>query len=332
MRREAKLFLDTLPAKATINLTEMWQALATAFPGLAGSADLRSHLAGLVDELAEKGVFSLPKGKKGYDYGGNIRLPLSVKRSDMRQKKERLGTRIWSPELVFLAGETLPPDTPWLAMDAWLKSTSGQLQSPCPVRERSLEIFGDDKTLDRLAKTRPFIDGRITLAALGCYQVPMPLAARFESGAPPLALVVENLATYDSIARANKIHRRYRAVVFGNGNAFATGWEDLLRLKAEFGIERCLYFGDLDGLGLSIPFRVANVAGEEFLELATDLYLAMIDGRTDGWRDDGSRLDAGAEEWARKKLPGADEALSRVAAGERLPQEWLTRYWLEKNL
>jgi len=332
VRRDAERFCAALPGRIMIGLGELWRVLNEVSPGLAGGADLRVYLAELLNELEQGGLIALPKGKKSYDYAGTVALPLMIRRLDLQRRRERLGARVWSPELVFLSSQALTPDTPWLAVDAWLKATAGQTRSQAPVRERSLEIFGHDKALDDLIKQRPFAEGLISHTTLGCYQVPMPLAARIETDAPPIALVVENLATYDSIARANSVRKSYRAVVFGHGNAFATGWEGLMRIRIELGILQCRYFGDMDGLGLSIPFRVANAAGDEFLSLASNLYVALVAGRIDSWCPDGSRLDTGAEAWARGKLPELDVEISRVASGKRLPQEWLTLSWLQSNL
>lgn len=329
---DAKRLIDSLPRKTRIPLNEIWKALEAAFPGRQGE-NLRGFLTVLLDELVEKKQVELPKGKWKYDYGGQYKLPLFVKRQGMKKEVERLDFHIWAPELLFLSGKTLPSNTPWLAIDAWLK-TKGTNVAPCPVRERSLEIFGDDKTLGEwLPSTKPFNTSQITFGTLFCYNVPMPLAtSRPQSEAPPRALVVENLATYDSISHANAIRKCYRVIVFGNGNAFSTGWEDLLRIKEDYGVSRCLYFGDLDGLGVSIPYRVSKAAPHAFFDLATDLYMSLISKQGENWQEDGSRLDVGAEEWIRVKLPEAPDVVDLIVEGKRLPQEWLNRQWFESNL
>ena len=44
-----------------------------------------------------------------------------------------------------------------------------------PIKERSLEIFGDEKRLDALRNTVLFDDGRLTLEHLRCFAVAEPM-------------------------------------------------------------------------------------------------------------------------------------------------------------
>jgi hypothetical protein len=64
--------------------------------------------------------------------------------------------------------------------------------TPVPIKERSLEIFGDEKRLDALRKGISLFMGQLPLAALGAFMVPLPLPYRqaFAPGNP--VLVVEN--------------------------------------------------------------------------------------------------------------------------------------------
>jgi hypothetical protein len=51
-----------------------------------------------------------------------------------------------------------------------------------PMRERSLELFGDEKRLDRLATTRVFASGALTLDLLRCHSVSIPFASQWVPG------------------------------------------------------------------------------------------------------------------------------------------------------
>ena len=62
------------------------------------------------------------------------------------------------------------------AVNAYLLSVRGREPVPAPTRERSLQIFGDEKRLDDLRKgDLALFEGRVTLADLHCYTVAPPL-------------------------------------------------------------------------------------------------------------------------------------------------------------
>lgn len=60
-----------------------------------------------------------------------------------------------------------------------------------PAKERSLEIFGDEKRLDQMCKAGMLM-GKLPLSALGCFQVAAPLPYRLADARGKPALVVEN--------------------------------------------------------------------------------------------------------------------------------------------
>jgi len=47
-----------------------------------------------------------------------------------------------------------------------------------PHRERSVQLFGNEKRLDALLRTKLFTSGALTLALLRCYAAPLPLTAQ----------------------------------------------------------------------------------------------------------------------------------------------------------
>lgn len=132
-----------------------------------------------------------------------------------------------------------------------------------PIKERSLQIFGDEKRLDALLASTLFREGRLDLARdLRCEVIGAPLA--WKRG--PLAaarqpvIVIENAATWHSYARWNSERSLFSAVVYGGGNSFVDGVRYFADLCEELGGARpVLYFGDLDPAGLLIPHR-ANAA------------------------------------------------------------------------
>ena len=52
----------------------------------------------------------------------------------------------------------------------------GRAKEFIPIKERSLEIFGDEKRLDALRTTILFSEGRLTLEQLCCFAVAEPLS------------------------------------------------------------------------------------------------------------------------------------------------------------
>lgn len=88
-----------------------------------------------------------------------------------------------------------------------------------PHRERSLEVFGNEKRLDTLMRTRLFTKRLLTLDLLRCFQAPLPLTAQYV-GSPdlnPQLLIVENHATYASVLAAARKRIAEGAVGFGVG-------------------------------------------------------------------------------------------------------------------
>lgn len=164
----------------------------------------------------------------------------------------------WEPELGFLravrigvSGEDL------LKLNAFF-ANAGRHRVAVPVKERSLEIFGDEKRLDALRCTTLFDDNRLALAQLRCFPVAEPLG--WKRGPRPAGpvLVIENASTWDSYCRWNAIHGTFSAVVYGCGNRFVDSVARVDDVFAEIGGQRpVVYFGDLDPQGLRIP-QLAN--------------------------------------------------------------------------
>jgi hypothetical protein len=126
-----------------------------------------------------------------------------------------------------------------------------------PIKERSLQIFGDEKRLDALLASALFRLDRLDLRRdLRCEVVGEPLAWKRgpkEADEKPI-IVIENAATWHSYCRWNIQTKLFSAVVYGCGNRFVDGVRYLPDIFAEIGGTRSvLYFGDLDPQGLRIP-------------------------------------------------------------------------------
>ncbi len=167
----------------------------------------------------------------------------------------------WLPDLADLAA-TLRGDrlTDLRLINEFLKQHPGPLPL-VPYRERSLQIFSDEKAMDERLKVKgdTLFGGRLPLARLGTYNPPLPFP--FTQPDPPCPgaplLVVENHHTFASMVVANDRHRLFAAVAWGGGNAFTKGcaeYVDTILDRAR--ASGVMYLGDLDPKGIEIPAKV----------------------------------------------------------------------------
>jgi hypothetical protein len=171
-----------------------------------------------------------------------------------KSQRPDLTTIEWQPELAFLkAARTGIAADDLLKLNAFFANRE-TIRCKVPVKERSLQIFDDEKRLDALRTTMLFGEGRLTLDQLCCFTVAEPLSWKRELRNTGAILIIENASTWDSYCRWNAQHRIYSAVVYGGGNRFI---DSAIRLADVFsdvgGQSRVLYFGDLDPIGVRIP-------------------------------------------------------------------------------
>jgi hypothetical protein len=213
-------------------------------------------------------------------------------------------------------------------VNEWLKGDP-DLTLVVPIKERSLEIFGDEKRLDELRGGTTMLFGQLGLAALGCRICPIPMP--FEAG-PVTArtrpiLVVENNDTWASFAAWNRAAARYSAVAYaggGHGKSLAYDEAFLDELIARFEAGALFYFGDLDPAGI----RIASCAAERRaqrgsmpLQPAVALYGWIL---TTGVRTPLLTTDVvSSAELAWLPAPLREPASALFAAGQRIPQESL---------
>lgn len=231
----------------------------------------------------------------------------------------------WEAELAFLREMRvgLGADD-LLAMNRFL-AEGGRDRPMVPVKERSLEIFGDEKRLDALLVTAPFRTGRLTLGTLRCAAVAEPLGwCRGPNPAGPV-IVLENLATWESYCRWNEQVRAFSAVVYGKGLVFADAVGRLSDIFREIGGTRpVVYFGDLDPPGIEIPWRASRRAQADGLTVIAPhawSYRRLFEvgaGREVAWDGDPAAEDA--LHWLGEMAAPARELFAR---GRRLAQEHL---------
>ncbi len=143
---------------------------------------------------------------------------------------------------------------PVRAVSEYLFAHPGRSDRPAvPRNERSLEIFGDEKFLER----RPgFLRALgLELADIHTLEVREPFFHRRFDPPGPVALILENLATFWSVCRVLESEAAWRwgprpaLVIYGEGKKILRSI-GFLEVFPE--VERVAYFGDLDPEGVGI--------------------------------------------------------------------------------
>ena len=316
--------LDTWPRRR-VELGELMALLVAVEPALEHAPERRARLADILDELVDHDVVALPSARS-YDRSARPALPRFVKldRAAAPPRRHSGAAVAWRSELAW-AGE-LSFDEQTLAdlraVNAFLRD--GGAQRPLvPLRERSLQLFGDEKRLETLLGGRLFFDGRLTLTQLRAQPVHPPFVYQ-PIGTGPDALVIENHHTYVSLSRALPADGPVGTLIYGAGAHFKASVTFVADLPAQ--PRRLLYFGDLDIAGLDIPVHANTVAAASGLppvQAAAALYELMLDhGRPAPVNDAPSRYRvAKLTAWLPASIRPAAAAV--LGEGQRLAQEWV---------
>jgi hypothetical protein len=324
--------LDALVQEAggrrKLDRTAMWRAFRAAHPVEATSGEARERLVARLTALAADARLVLPAPTgSGWDRSARPPLPEWVLLPAPPEAAVGLDPLSvpWAPELGFvpsLGRIDRPSDL--LALQRFF-STGGRTRTVVPMRERSVQLFGDEKRLERLLYTPLFGEGRLDAAKLRCF--PMAPPSVYEDG--PLGsrgrpvLVVENHHTWWSFCRWNAAVGEYAAVVYGAGGGFG-------RDAVAFVAERCRaldaphadYFGDLDREGLAIPLRASTnfvpADGPRILP-AKRWYQRLLERANDVELPTGIALSEEGLEWLPREL--RPEVEEHFRAGRRIPQE-----------
>ncbi len=232
----------------------------------------------------------------------------------------------WEPALVFLREFRLNiPFAELCRLNDFLKGGADK-RDLVPIKERSLQIFGDEKRLDSLLATSLFRSERLDIRRdLRCEVVGEPLPWKrgpVEAVQQPL-IAIENAATWHSYCRWNAEQKIFSAVIYGCGNRFVDGIRYLEDVFVELGgARRVFYFGDLDPQGLLIPQEAsarAQAAGLPAVEPHLWSYrhlLALDDRKGQEW--EGEPPSYTLCDWLGEC---ADPVRQLFADGKRLAQE-----------
>lgn len=317
--------------RVKLSLDELGETLVALHPELATAADRYPRLAAAIDELATRGIVE-PSRTRTVRQGAPVPTFVRVVANRRAQPAGNPAHRFpWVAEMAWAASG--PRRAPSLqdqleALSRWIATHRGR-RPAVPVRERSLEVFGDDKLLGRL------IEGVLaahpeTVAALAVEPVHPPMAvAAVEGAAGRDVLVVENHTTFHSALGAAGAHAaagravRYGWVGYGAGQQIERNVPSLLAL-APAAID---YFGDLDAKGLAmaaVGARRCRQVGLPDLRPARALYEALLArGRPQPCRQTPVEWPEAGLAWLGPELAGQVEA--RLGRTCWLAQEWVGR-------
>lgn len=268
---------------ARIGLESIQRAFSAAFPHLNGTPQRRAKLAGMLETLATGHFLRLPADRKrGWQNRPAPPLPLNIvlmRPATANVRRFDHKSFPWAHEIAFVA-EFAVLHTLADAMSLHEFFKKGGARSPIvPTKERSWQIFGDEKRLDELQSGQLFDNGRLTLDLLRCRNVTQILA--FSRAPVPVrtpVLIVENECTFHSFCRLNHQIAAYAGIVFGDGNTVLKAGEFLRDLAQALDISAFSYFGDLDPRGLRIPFGLSSQIAKFSLTLSLEeaLYSELL--------------------------------------------------------
>ena len=266
--------------RVTIDLHTIWQCFYTARPELKSDVNSRRRLAADLRTLAENEIISLPASKSSFDRTALPALPRFVRLLKKSAATEAIFDHQifpWSLPMSFVAGLVRLPN-PRIAQqlnDFFRGDWTSRIL--VPVKERSYEIFGNEKMLERVLDGQLGYEGRLTLESLRCYRVPLvPVHRVFNNGND--VLIVENEATFDSVSRWNAEYGKFRMVIYGRGREVEK-IADFLHGEVQSNPCTIYYFGDLDRLGITMPYRLSRMLeqkGGRGISPATACYRLLL--------------------------------------------------------
>ncbi|MES2069861.1 MAG: hypothetical protein V4488_05900 [Pseudomonadota bacterium] len=305
-----------------MNLVLLRQLYFEAHPELQNHPERSAMLLAALQAMATDGVLKLPSPANWERIGSPV-LPkwVTVIRVSTPVVTRDYAQVPWVPELGFWTELKPGQLEDAFAINAYMLRHRGTLVS-VPIKERSLDIFGDEKRLDTLRSGDTLFAGRLALATMGAFVVPLPLPYRSAGVHGSPVLVVENHNSYWSFGEWNQTARRYSAVVYGAGEAFRSSGAALGEVLREVGGTGALYLGDLDPKGISIPLEFnADARNGVHVEPAMEWYQWLLRHgvpRVCSSRDD---LENIASQWLGAAL--GQELHNLWSGGEWMPQEGL---------
>jgi len=250
-------FLKTLGLEAGKRVTlptlrTLWLA---AYPEQVETPNRDAQLLEALRLGESEGLLKLP-GAGGFEKLGHPPMPkaITLLREEKQKSTFNYNSVSWLPEIGFWPSLSLSEQATAFMVNEWLIKRRGRFLQ-VPLRERSLEIFGDEKFLDARVRNGALFGGRMPLSVIGAMRVEHPLAYRPSDAVGAPVLVVENHHTFWSLGEWNEQAKRYSAIVYGGGNTICASGLALLEVMRERDAQSAEYFGDIDPEGMNIPLK-----------------------------------------------------------------------------
>ncbi|MDA8218360.1 MAG: DUF2220 family protein [Dehalococcoidales bacterium] len=309
-----------------IDLDGLWAAFRAITPEAASAPDRRQRLREQLDTAENAGMLRATQSRP--DNSANPVLPRSVllATASVLAPASMEPRTVWPEELAWAAELRLQVEEQTFLeqVRAFLRDLSPS-EPIVPMRERSLQITGDEKRMEEYRRGRLFWPGRLTPELLRCRQVHPPFVWK-KIDSTPVLLVVENHHTYDTFARLLEPSDGIGFLAYGAGNQFTASVTFVGELEPR--VERVLYFGDIDLRGLWIPMQAAAKAEGEGLPTVTPaggLYRALLavgcKGKTASSVSDVKIRPHDVVTWLPADL--REPVLNLLERGERMAQEGL---------
>lgn len=318
---EFRLALQAHPRKR-VPLDDLRRHYFSLYPEAQNSPERGALLLEALRALSVQGAIALPAAAS-WERAGAPPLPLWVTLvRELPSTASQDHTDVtWCPELGFWPQLRRSQLDVLRSINDFLLRRRGDFMQ-VPIKERSLEIFGDEKRLDALCDGDALFGGQLPLRTIGCFRVPQPLPYRVADAPGKPLLVVENHNTFWSFGEWNQTALQYAAVVFGGGLNFRLTGRALGQAALETRAVGAEYFGDLDLKGVSIPvdFNRTTEPGALQVSAALRLYRWLLSHGARVQKPQCKTFPAGlAAQWLGADL--ATELEADWAAGLWIPQE-----------
>lgn len=321
-----------------VKFSQVREAYLQVHPEHHSSPDLDQQVTKAVDALVEQGRIELPSASRRSNWSG-LRQSIPsfiVVPSNRKQSNAVAPVRAWHPKVAPLVTGNQKINHPAALsrlgqLSRWFAKTEGQQLMTIPLRERSLEIFGDEKAMDGKKSGMMYVVGEhaLTFEDIAAFYVPPPIPWEAPDGSfgelngRPI-LFIENSNTFYSFARWNRQQKVYAAVAYAKGNQISASISDLSWIDERFPDSPLQYFGDLDREGISIMQRMNNtLAQNQLLPIrpARQLYWYLINH---GIRKDHVHGTSTVDSEQMPQEFGADlsnEIWNLFESGQRIAQE-----------
>lgn len=307
-----------------VPVDEVKRIYYSLYPEVQSSPDRQRLLLKALKDLELQGLLTLPTAGS-WEKVGNPPLPnwVALIRQVQVTDYSVYANEAWVPELGFWPKLKAAQLADAKAINGFLLRRRDSL-TLVPIKERSLEIFGDEKRLDALRTGNSMFKGQLLLSAIGAFVVPLPLPYRQAAAPGKPVLVVENHNSFWSFGEWNQSALRYSAVVYGAGEAFRGTGQALGQILKEVSGEGAEYLGDLDPKGVSIPLDFNRTMAAHGLRVnpALSYYQWLFTKGRTRKKPDCQQADAGtATHWLGPEL--GPELAQLWAQGLWIPQEAL---------